>query len=722
MILDEVGRASLHEEIAPLLGWDAVDAEVLRQIETIYRSTADDRVPGAIVPVLREDRVWFCALADNRSEWRKLAPLIMAAVGMTLTNFDGRPAEAPAPGQSEPFTSRGLTVTWFKGTADPKKRWDPVSALHRMVRMLQAAPPGVRALPQSPAHLLNRFDLAIQAGDRQSAEDVLIDLERSRGVDAINLRFLRTRWHQAFLQWQELRDEQWFADVARARRPHEVTNQLIHALLDVDLGGLDAPADAGGLLDRFRVTVAPEAGNLFADLTPERSPAVSVMYLLDALDRDDQQRIEQLRSEDRASWDGTKRARFEDLLVLAPTEEPGGPPSVDFEAELDRYLESDDSVSEEQRAALLELQASAEPLTFASVLGALAVAPALPAVAPSAPVRDEPPEALEKSEPALPNDWFEWFDLPEGTPFRAARDRAEHLAATTSVDEQLPDGPRRDLFISSFQELVTADPQRAALALPHLASWLQADERWPSIEMADVYEELLTTFLLSDARSVEALGSMVTVLDGWLAVDPRRAQYADLLAAIRDQFDAFVSEYALDVLIDLAELLVSHSCPDANARVGFWSDLVGRLGALQSRMTAGQVVVLNDLGVAIGVPVGFARPADDEFSTDASPRDWSGLVGLYTLRDDVALRVRDVLAELLPSAELQRNNAHVTTEALTGLAARADVMAVDASAAKHSATAGIKSALGARSPLWVKGGASSMVSAIIGRIGASSAV
>ena len=188
VILDESGRAALQKDIEPLLGWDAVDDPgVRRQIETVYRSTADDRVPGAVVPVVREDRVWFCALADNSSEWRKLSPLIMAAVGMTLTTFDGRPAEPPAPGQSEPFTSRGLSVTWFKGTLDPSKRWDAVSALDRMVRMLQAKPTGLRELRTSPAHQLNRFDLAIQAGDRRGAETALIALERSRAVDAINL-------------------------------------------------------------------------------------------------------------------------------------------------------------------------------------------------------------------------------------------------------------------------------------------------------------------------------------------------------------------------------------------------------------------------------------------------------------------------------------------------------------------------------------------------------
>jgi hypothetical protein len=719
VILDDLQHESLHEEIESLLGWDTVgNEEVRRQLETIYRSVADERVPGAIIPVIRADRVWFCAAADNASEWRKLAPLVMAAAGMTLTSFDGRPAEPPASGQSEPFTSRGLTITWFAGVKEPDRRWDSVSALFRMVRMLQAAPPGLRALPRSPAQLLNQFDLTIQAGDRQGAEAALLELERGRAVDALNLHFLRVRWHQSFLQWDELRAERWFANAAHARRPHEVTNQLIRALLEVDLGGLARPADPGALLERFRATVTPEAGNLFEVLTPERSPAASTMYLLDALERGDRERIDRLRALDRGGWSVHERARFDELLEISPADGGAGEPAppLDLEAELDRYLKSDDSISEQQQTVLTALQMSDEPLTVAVLLGALAMTPSIPAVTPSVPVLNEPRAQKEAEEAPPPADWFEWFALPPDVSFRASRDHAERIAGTKSVDDQLPNQDRRDRFINSFQELVTADPQRASTALPHIASWLQGDPEWPSIDLATVYEEMVMAFLISDTRSVEALNSMLTVLDGWLAVGPERAQYADLVGALQGELEAFVSEHALDVLIDLAELLVIHPCADVNARVGLWSDLVRRLGGLQSRMSASQVVVLNSLGDAIGAPVEFAHPSDSEATPEVSYGDWSGVIGLYTLRDDVASRVKLTLAKVLPSADVQHNNDFVATAGLRGLVGRADMMAVDASAAKHSATQAIKAELAGREPLWVRGGASSMVSAVLGRI------
>ena len=59
---------------------------------------------------------------------------------------------------------------------------------------------------------------------------------------------------------------------------------------------------------------------------------------------------------------------------------------------------------------------------------------------------------------------------------------------------------------------------------------------------------------------------------------------------------------------------------------------------------------------------------------------------------------------------------HVATDALRQLVARSEVMAVDWTAAKHAATDAINAALGQRSPLWVRGGALSIVSRIVEEI------
>ena len=75
MILsDDSARAELQAELRPLLGWtSAPGAANTGQLAAIYQSIGNERVPGAIVPVSRPDRIWFCAVADDPSDWRRLS-------------------------------------------------------------------------------------------------------------------------------------------------------------------------------------------------------------------------------------------------------------------------------------------------------------------------------------------------------------------------------------------------------------------------------------------------------------------------------------------------------------------------------------------------------------------------------------------------------------------------------------------------------------------------
>ena len=714
MILSaESARAELQLELRPLLGWTSATGDAgTDQLAAIYQSIGDERVPGAIVPVRGPDRIWFCAVANNASDWRRLSPLIMAAAGMTLTTFDGRPGAPPTPGQSEPFASRGLEFTWFHSKpGDRRNAADCIEALDRMVRMLRTSPVGLRELPRSPAQLLHQFDLAVLAGDRVAADASLRELEQRRAVDALNLNFLRVRWHATFLEWRELRSERWFPSLTRTRRPPQVTSQLVRALLEVDLGGLATPADPRALVERFSRTVAPEAGSVFEELPAVAAPPIATMFLLDAIDRGDDWRVAELRQLDRESWESPARTRFEGLLGLVPVAEPpGSARSRSLEAALDRFLEGGEA-TEQQRTALAALRSGSESVTLERVIDAVTANGLLQARTPDLPLLETAVSDGDVQTEPVPTSWTEWFALTS-VGFQRSREYALRLADETSVREQVPDEAARERFIDSFSLVASTDPQRASAALPHLVDWMQRDPEWPSAEYAPVYEQLITVFLLVDSRSVDALRSALTILDGWLALGPQATQYAELLSDLRGELSAFVSERALDALIDAAELLVIHPCPDESARGSLWSELVGRLGTYQTFLTPSQFLVLNSLCDAIGAPQTLRAATTAPVSVDPVTT-WKGVIGLYTLRPDVAQNVTQALGRLLPLAEVVCREDHVATDALRHLVVRSDVMAVDASAAKHPATDGIKTALVDRSPLWLKGGASSIVSDVL---------
>ena len=133
-------------------------------------------------------------------------------------------------------------------------------------------------------------------------------------------------------------------------------------------------------------------------------------------------------------------------------------------------------------------------------------------------------------------------------------------------------------------------------------------------------------------------------------------------------------------------------------------------------MTRSQVAILNGICDAVGSPQAFQAPDADTASLDPIA-DWTGTVGIYSLRPAVSQRVVDALSERVPGATVGWRDDHVATDALRQLVARSEVMPVDWTAAKHAATGAIKAELGGRSPLWVRGGASSIVSKIVEEIG-----
>lgn len=95
MILADAGaRDALHKDLAPHLRWDPTDERPsVQKLARIFGSIDDPLVPGAIIALVRDDRMLFSVVADNPTDWRRLIPLAVAAAGVTLTDLDGRSVE-----------------------------------------------------------------------------------------------------------------------------------------------------------------------------------------------------------------------------------------------------------------------------------------------------------------------------------------------------------------------------------------------------------------------------------------------------------------------------------------------------------------------------------------------------------------------------------------------------------------------------------------------------
>ena len=714
ILADAVARDALRVELAAHLHWDPASQDPrVRLLDRIYRSMDDPRVPGAIIPLVRDGRMAFSAVADTSADWRRLAPLAMAAVGVTLTDFYGLPTATSDP-VDEILSEHRLQFSNF-GTpvGDRDRAGKSVESLERLIATLQTMPVAPRDLPRSPAQLLHEFDLALLNGDRDASRSLLLELERRRAVDTLNLRFLTVRWHGTFQQWRELRDENWFGDLCRTRRPLRVTIELLRAIYEADLDGPTLIGDPPALLERFRSRVADRAGDLFAALLTDAGSTTALMLALDAAERGAERRIAALRDIPAATWDPAERNAFEAVLELgSPSAEPSpaepeltvtgllqkvtaGPPLTDAELTALRLLAESSGLLRDREQSVTVVGTPTDQRTAG----------------------DTADEARTRS---LPDDWVTgswegWFNALPQLSARKARELAEGLAEEVDVSGALAADADCDQFIRSLEEALSNHEDQAVGGLAHIAGWLQRDSAWPSVDLAPLYRALITDFLLFDTRTPARVGLTLSLVDGWLTTGPQASDYAAVLSEFRDSLDSLVSDRTLDSLIDLAELLVVHTVQDLGARTSLWAELHAQLSRYQARMTRSQVAILNGICDATGLPRTFQAPEADAEGPDPVAA-WRGTVGIYSLRPAVCQRVVDALSERVPGARVDWRDDHVATDALRQLVARSEVMAVDWSAAKHAATGAINAELRGRPPLWVRGGASSIVSKIVEEI------
>src|SRR5690348_18482551 len=90
LLKDAKGRLGLLEEIRHAAPADALSGERGELVERVYASAGDAAFPGAVLPLSREGRLVFYAVAETGPEWRDLVPLLVASVGVTTTDFTGR--------------------------------------------------------------------------------------------------------------------------------------------------------------------------------------------------------------------------------------------------------------------------------------------------------------------------------------------------------------------------------------------------------------------------------------------------------------------------------------------------------------------------------------------------------------------------------------------------------------------------------------------------------
>jgi hypothetical protein len=709
LLKNDAERAALLAELAQLAPAPAITGAAGELIERVRGSANDANFPGAVIVGSHSGRLTFYAAAESGADWRELAPLLMASVGVTTTNFTGRANEGS---DDDPIIqalrARGMfAVSHFEAYGDLKREQNALQALARLRTLLQKATALPHSLPRSTSQALYDFHAALAGRDHDGAEGILAFLREGMRIDALNRSFLEVRLDEAFGDWNRLVARDSFEALCVTRRPPAVTTAMVEALYHTAIGPAEQANDAQAAFVTFRRDVLDRSGTLFAICPPEPRPAVGKAFLLATLtaEKPDFALIERL---DTAAqfWPEDEARFFHRLRALAPTSAVSQPEvavaaspvlgQFDFEAQLATARDDQSPPTLERAQAILMAAMALQSLEAYQIT--LAYVARLDATSREHLLANrfmrrawEDMSHYSAVGGRVPRDWRDWIELlPSMTPSQAAA-WASAAAQEHPIGEQLRSPEDVAALVSALNNPPIEAQERLFEALPALVEWAQADYRWPNQAYVTLYKQLFDLILLSSNRSESLYKALSAMLTGILEVGLDHNQYRATLADFGDTLPQLSGARDIDWLCDIAELTIRYPCPDAEGRARFWQQLVTVIEPYKARITSAQRSVLEEIAGILGLsdtlvmlppapvtPPPTARTVFDHF-----------VVGVYTLTDGVGERVARILGEEYPGIDVRVNHDAVSTPQLRELAKRADIFVICWLSAKHAATGSI---------------------------------
>lgn len=706
LLKDAEDRLGLLEEIRRAAPTDAPSGERGELVERVYASAGDAAFPGAVLPLSREGRLVFYAVAETGPEWRDLVPLLVASVGVTTTDFTGR---ADSGLLDDPVarvlrTGGMFAVSRFAAYDDPRREDIALRALGRLRALLQRAAALPHVLPRSTSQALFDFRAAVSVGDRAAAEDALAFLRDEMRLDALNRAFLEVRLDEAFGEWERLLARPSFASLRVTRRPPAVTAAMVEAFYRTAIAPAEQADDPEAAVAAFVGKVLEHSGELFTICPPEPRPPVGKAFLLSALAAatPDRALIDRL-SQAAQAWPAEERHFFDRLLELLPTRPASEqervaiatmatPAQSDYQAQLGvAHDERTPPTPERARAVLIaaagvqSLDAYQTALAFIARLDGTARERflSMPMVRP---LWEEMTRCGTGDQ--VPRDWCEWLEMLPRMTTTQATNWADAAARERPIAQQLQRPEDLTKLVSALSAPPSGTQERLLDALPALVDWVQADYRWPNRAYVALYEQLFELLLLSSNRSASLYRALSIILSGMLDAGLDAAAYRRALRDLGDMLPELSGARDLDWLIDLVELVVTYPCPDHEARARVWSQVIAIVAQYGARLTTAQRAILTEVGGILGLADTLAAlpPATPPSAGVRSPSLGHRVVGIYTLVEGVGERVARMLQEEYPGADVRVNHDAVSTPQLRELARRADIFVVCWLSAKHAAT------------------------------------
>ncbi|WP_233958247.1 protein DpdD [Pectobacterium versatile] len=731
-------RTFFHRE-NNIISWEKIAGGLL-EASTQQRLTPwlDDVRNGCFPVILprvvkgSNDKVTWYAMADEERDYAELRELLNAHVGTSWSDFNRQrtmldPSDPVEKALIDHYSDRVYKFSSLSQSRIP----EIFNGIERLRQQLASRPNHQLILLRPRGRILRDVRAALRRRDVPQTRLYLQELRDAGGIGHINELFIELRCMALEGDAKSLLDSTQLRQVLDMPHPLVLAEEVMTVFYQQFLLKYEQLSDLAAQRQAFNNLLVKNVPRLFQVTQGINTPSAIKNILLWLLS-DTQSDPARLREQAQQVVAGMKGATDDDrhwvgqlLASIPPVAVPVMLPATIDEL-LIRTDEHPESVLEEILLLPISMSTVAIALKCAWIVGS--VEAAIRTINYFQKLSEQERESL-LAKPAfqryytslkgpLPatrvaglNNWQEWLqevlDNPQWPGAIEAVEQASHQWSAAAFQPE------------AFVALIDKSDSRTSMvmrdAIPILLEWLdnhQASDSWQSVRLA-----LLQQLTLDDNNSREDIFIACDLTRGYLSGNSTAKDYCELVEYLKMMIENSGTSSA-SAWLDMLELFLIHPTANQSARERLFNLVLGMFYTNPARYSTLQWGLLaqfaEECGLSCDIPPQVVEDGDDgveTFRTGATLND--KVVGIYTLTDSVAQRVKQQLLAEYPQADIRLNNDKGGSVMLRSLAKEADIFVFAWLSSKHSAYYAIKEERGVKPLLQPSGkGSTSMLDCI----------
>lgn len=735
-------RTFFHKE-NNIISWEKIAGGLL-QASTQQRLTPwlDDVRNGCFPVILprvvkgRNDKVTWYAMAGEERDYAELRELLDAHVGTSWSDFNRQrtmldPSDPVEKALIDHYSDRVYKFSSLSQSSIP----EIFNGIERLRQQLASRPSHQLTLLRPRGRILRDIRAALRRSDVPQTRLYLQELREAGGIGHINELFIELRCMALEGDAKSLLDSTQLRQVLDMPHPLVLAEEVMTVFYQHFLLKYEQLSDLTAQRQAFNNLLLKNVPRLFQVTQGINTPSAIKNILLWLLS-DTQSDPARLREQTQQVVAGMKGATDDDrhwirrLLEAFPTVAVASLPTASIDELLARADEYPESVLKELLLLPVSARGAAIALQCAWVVGSAEAAVSAVSYLQQLAQQERDlllakpafqryytalqlmlPSKRTEHDTAGINNWQDWLKEVLNNPqWSGAIEAVEQACGQWNAAAFQPEA-----FVSLLDKTNNCASMVLRDAIPVLLEWLdnhQTSASWQSVRLA-----LLQQLALDDNISREDIFTACELARGYLEGDSNAHDYSELIENLQMMIESSGTTSA-SAWLDLLELFLVYPTADQLAREQLFILVLNMFYRNPARYTELQWSLLaqfaGECGLVCEIPPQILEDSgekNDEVRVGSTLND--KVVGIYTLTESVAQRVKKQLLVDYPQADIRLNNDKGGSTMLRSLAREADVFIFAWLSSKHSAYYAIKEERGDKPLLQPSGkGSTSMLDCI----------